>query len=107
MSEFLYQPIVGSVNGLALRRSKFVKMISDNYWKRFLPQWTTYYEKKIKCVLAEHRDEMARKFKNRIDYVDLSAFGVGLEEGSNIQDSKITKFNYLINKYSGVGLIYA
>ena len=108
VSEFLYQPIVGNVSGLALRRSKFLKIIEDNYWKRFLPQWVSYYEKKIRSVLMEHREEMALKFKNRIDYVDLSAFGVGLgEEGNNINDDRINKFNYYVDKYSGIGLIYA
>ena len=56
----------------------------------------------------ENREEMALKFKNRIDYVDLSAFGVGLgEEGNNINDARINKFNYFVDKYSGIGLIHA
>ena len=31
----------------------------------------------IQEPLHEHRDEMASKFENRIDYVDISAYGVG------------------------------
>jgi hypothetical protein len=27
----------------------------------------------------DHREEMSKMFNNRIDYVDLSAFGVGVE----------------------------
>jgi hypothetical protein len=38
------------------------------------------YTKKIKKVIHEHREEMAERFANRIDYVDLSAFGVGVEK---------------------------
>ena len=32
VSEFLYQPILENVDGLALRRSTFISLISDNYW---------------------------------------------------------------------------
>lgn len=105
VSEFLYQPIIESAEGLALKRSTFIEILKDNYWKRFLPQWTKEYQKKIQQVVTEHRREMATKFRNRIDYVDLGAFGVNINEGDNITDLKLREFNTLVEKFSGIGLL--
>ena len=48
-----------------------------------------------------HRDVEARKFKTRIDYVDLSAFGVNVEVDDadyHMEDSK--QIEEAIRKYS-------
>lgn len=37
------------------------------------------YKNKIRDPINQHRDVQARKFQTRIDYVDLSAFGVGVK----------------------------
>jgi len=37
------------------------------------------YKNKIRDPINQHRDIQARKFQTRIDYVDLSAFGVGVK----------------------------
>jgi hypothetical protein len=71
-----------------------------------LPQWTKAYERKIQQVVVEHRREMALKFKNRIDYVDLGAFGVNTDETNNVTEMKLNQFNTMIEKYSGVGLLH-
>ena len=47
VSEFLYQPLIENVEGLTIERSKMLNILQDNFWKRFLPQWTKGYEKKI------------------------------------------------------------
>lgn len=91
VSEFIYQPIIEHVHGLALRREKFNDLMQVSFWKKFTPLWTKIYEKKIQRIMHEHREDMAEKFQNRIDYVDLSAFGVGFnndnkEEGLSIED---------------------
>lgn len=93
VSEFLYKPIIEHVEGLAMRRAEFREMIEDPYWKKFLPQWDRHYKKRIQNVVTEHRDETSQKFKNRIDYVDLGAFGVGIGEGPNIAENQIKEFN--------------
>ena len=41
------------------------------------------YEEKIQKPILCHRKEMAKKFANRVDYVDLSAFGVGINNNAN------------------------
>ena len=44
---------------------------------------------------------MAEKFANRIDYVDLSAFGVGVEK--SVEVSQIKEFDQQIQRYQGMG----
>ena len=48
---------------------------------------------------------MAKKFTNRIDYVDLSAFGVGIDLSNN-QNEEIVDYDMLKEKYSGTGKLY-
>lgn len=49
----------------------------------------------IQDPLHEHRDEMASKFENRIDYVDISAYGIG--KVKDVNDKKKTLEENLIN----------
>lgn len=106
VSEFLYQPLIDDVEGLIIDRSNMLKILQENFWKRFLPQWTRTYERKIQSIVVEHRREMALKFKNRIDYVDLGAFGMNTDESNNVTEIKLKQFNTMIEKYSGVGLLH-
>lgn len=106
VSEFLYQPLIDDVEGLIIDRSNMLKILEDNFWKRFLPQWTRSYERKIQSIVVEHRREMAQKFKNRIDYVDLGAFGMNTDDSNNVTEIKLKNFNTMIEKYSGVGLLH-
>jgi len=48
---------------------------------------------------------MAKKFSNRIDYVDLSAFGIGIDNGKNFVE-EIIDYDSLIEKYTGTGKLY-
>lgn len=48
---------------------------------------------------------MAKKFSNRIDYVDLSAFGVGIGNGKNFVE-EIVDYDKLVDKYTGTGKLY-
>lgn len=55
----------------------------------------------MRHIVYAHRDIEARKFKTRIDYVDLSAFGVNVEVNDadyHMEDSK--KIEEAIRKYS-------
>ena len=45
--------------------------------KKLKPEIARTYKYSIQEPLHEHRDEMASKFENRIDYVDISAYGIG------------------------------
>lgn len=106
VSEFLYQPIVEVVEGLALRRETFNHLIKNKFWKRTLHLWSEQYQKKIQKPVQDHRTEMAKRFTNRVDYVDLSAFGVGITSNNNLTE-KIIDYDVLIDKYSGTGKLYS
>lgn len=75
-SEFLYTP-VEKVEALAIRREHFNVLMSDPIGKRMRPHIARNYKYLIQEPLYEHRSEMASKYENRIDYVDISAFGIG------------------------------
>ena len=79
VSEFLYKPITEKLEGLGLRREVFRELTQNKFWKRTLKLQSKVYIKKIQKPLMDHREEMSKMFNNRIDYVDLSAFGVGVE----------------------------
>ena len=51
-----------------------------SYWKRMKVLWKTAYRVKIQEPMHEHREETVEKFYNRIDSVDVRAFGVGVYE---------------------------
>ena len=105
VSEFLYKPVSENIEGLALRRETFNNLIEEDFWKRALPLWSEQYVNKIQKPINEHRNEMAKKFTNRIDYVDLSAFGVGIDLSNN-QNEEIVDYDMLKEKYSGTGKLY-
>ena len=59
------------------------------------------YYGKLRRIVHQHRDVEARKFKTKIDYVDLSAFGVNVEiddEDYHMEDSR--RIEEAIKKYS-------
>lgn len=107
VSEFIYKPILEKVEGLALKRSVFKEFVEEPFWKKFLPFWTGQYLQKIQKPMVEHRQEMADKFANRIDYVALSAFGVGIEEDNNPIENQMKDFHHYICKFQGDGLLIA
>lgn len=75
-SEFLYKPI-DYVEALAIRKENFNTLMEDPMAKRIKSNITRSYKYVIQEPMHEHRDEMASKFENRIDYVDISAYGIG------------------------------
>ena len=76
-SEFLYQPIE-KAEALAIRREDFNTMLDeDPTAKKLKPFIAQNYKVTIQDPMHLHRDEMASKFESRIDYVDISAYGVG------------------------------
>jgi len=75
-SEFLYLPI-DNVEGLAMRKNNFQQLMLDPQAKKMKAAISENYKINIQDPLHEHRYEMATKFKNRIDYVDIKAYGLG------------------------------
>ena len=75
-SEFLYKPI-DIVEGFAIRIGNFNKAMSQANAQLIRTNIVSSYKYLIQEPLHEHRDEMARKFKNRIDYVNINAYGAG------------------------------
>ena len=47
----------------------------------------------IQTPLHEHRIEMSKKFENRVDYVDITAYGVGIEKNESQLDPGESKDN--------------
>ena len=85
-SEFLYKPIE-HVEGLAIRKVNFYTVMKDTIAQKMRPAIAATYRDLIQQPLHEHRTEMACKFENRIDYIDISAYGIGkvkLDAGGNI-----------------------
>ena len=77
-SEFLYIPI-DHVEALAMRKENFDRVMKENsIAKKLKLTIAQNYKYNIQEPLYEHRDETAGKFKNRIDYVNIEAYGVGI-----------------------------
>ena len=87
VSEFLYKPI-DVVEGLAVRKENFQEMMQDPMAKKMLKQIKFAYKCQIQEPLQIHRDQTACLFENRIDYVDISAFGAGY---ANEQKERLMK----------------
>lgn len=85
----------------------FKKLVEQPFFKKFLPSWNKEYIYRIQKKMVMHRQEMSENFDNRIDYVGLSAFGVGIEEESNPIESQMKDFNQLLCKFQGDGLFIA
>lgn len=80
VSEFSYIPIIDNVEGLAMRKHDFKHLFMKSFWRQnFAKQWCRNYVSLIKKVVNDHRNRIAEKFKNRVDYCDLSAFGVNFK----------------------------
>jgi hypothetical protein len=54
--------------------------------KKYKKRWTLRYKKTIQRVVVQHRTQQAEEFVNRIDYVDLTAFGINVPESTNMID---------------------
>lgn len=75
-SEFLYTPIE-KAEALAIRREDFNTMINAPFGQKLRPYIAKNYKYTIQEPMHIHRNDVACKFENRIDYVDISAYGVG------------------------------
>lgn len=78
VSEFLYKASE-TVTGFAIKKQNFTSMMKMSLGKELLPKIKNNYINKIREPVVAHREIEARKFQTRIDYVDLSAFGVGVK----------------------------
>ena len=100
MSEFIYKPHE-QVIGFAIKKDKFVQVLDDGLGKKLIPKIVKNYTDLIREPVQKHREITARKFQTRIDYVDLSAFGVGVnfddvdhfKEGSKKIEEEIQKYS--------------
>ena len=69
--------------------------------KKLIPKIVKNYTDYIREPVQKHREITARKFQTRIDYVDLSAFGVGVnfddvdhfKEGSKKIEEEISRYS--------------
>ena len=108
VSEFLYQPILENVEGFALRREHFNELLSDKIWRKCAIVWERIYLRHIQSKVREHREEKAEMFENRLDYCDMKAFGVGVDDEkkpsyNNFED--LDTDQNIINSFSGFGML--
>ena len=104
VSEFLYKSHE-LILGFAVKKESFIQILDDNIGKKMIPKIKSSYQNKIREVVHKHREITARKFQSRVDYVDLSAFGVNYNfddvdrfaEGSKQISEEIDRFS---DKYS-------
>mmetsp|Transcript_37524 Transcript_37524/g.57481 ORF Transcript_37524/g.57481 Transcript_37524/m.57481 type:complete len:550 (+) Transcript_37524:1340-2989(+) len=75
-SEFLYTPI-DKVEALAMRKENYNEVMADSYGQKLKQDIARKYKIKIQEPLYEHRNDKAKQFQNRIDYVDIKAYGIG------------------------------
>ena len=77
MSEFIYRPIIESVEGLCMRRENWSTIFKLPFFNKiYARRWCDKYLETIKKPLDDHRSLTAERFQNRQDYVEISAFGV-------------------------------
>jgi len=74
----LYKPH-DTIQGFAIKKEKFMQIIENNMGQHLVPKIKKNYVNRIRNFVHHHREIQARKFQTRIDYVDLSAFGVGVD----------------------------
>lgn len=55
VSEFLYKPIIENVEGYAICRQAFLRLIADSFWQRYLPSWKKMYKKSVQIPILQHR----------------------------------------------------
>lgn len=99
VSEFMYKPIE-VVYGFAIKKENFMEVMQCQVGEGMQDKLKSY-QNKIRKVVSQHRDVEARKFKTKIDYVDLSAFGVNVQVDDtdyHLQDSQCIE--EAIKKYS-------
>jgi len=68
-----------TITGFAIKKEKFMQILEDNIGQHLVSRIKKNYVSNIRNYIQQHREIQARKFQTRIDYVDLSAFGVGVE----------------------------
>ena len=78
VSEFLYKA-KDRAEGFAIKKANFMAIIQHKVGKHMIPKIKRNYMKKLRNFITAHREAQAKRVQTRIDYVDLSAFGVGVE----------------------------
>ena len=108
-SEFIYQPILDNVEGLALRKENWTWLFSMPFFKKnYSKPWCREYVKAIKKPVEEHRAATAEKFQNRVDYVEMSAFGVGFKQkATGIEGFDQVTVEKLLGQATGFGRLSA
>jgi hypothetical protein len=94
-SEFLYQPI-DHADAFAIRRGNYESVMRESIGKKLRGKIAKAYKYIIQEPLHEHRDEMAQKYQNRIDYVNLEAYGAGkvnLKSQGDFSEEEMDEFN--------------
>ena len=75
-SEFLYLPI-DTVEAFSMRKHLFSHILEYRQARHMKTEIALNYKYGIQEPVHEHRQELAEKFKNRVDYIDIHAYARG------------------------------
>jgi hypothetical protein len=75
-SEFLYKAI-DFTEALAMRQRNFKEVIKLPRGRKLKPDIANKYKYEIQEPLHEHRNEIIRRFQNRIDYINIEGYRIG------------------------------
>lgn len=99
VSEFVYKP-AEKIQGFAIKRANFINLIEKNYGRDLQVVIIKNYLENIRKPVCAHREIEARKFTNRMDFVDLTAFGVGVNfEDNDTYKDEVDKIDKNITRY--------
>jgi hypothetical protein len=100
VSEFLYESHEYTC-GFAIKRNAFITIMNSNTGKKLQQKVQNKYVYEIRNVVNQHRLIMGKKFKSRIDYVDLTVFGVNHKfDDKDIFAEKSNEITDQVQKYS-------
>jgi hypothetical protein len=105
VSEYVYTPILDNVEGFAMRKYNWNKIFKQRFWKKnYEEKWCRRYVKSIQRVLDDHRATTAERFSSRIDYVELSAFGLDYKNKQiEIDGFNLDFMHRMLDEASGIG----
>lgn len=104
VSEFTYKTVADSAEGLVMRKSNWTAIFKmPFFYKNYARDWCTKYINTIKKPVEEHRSLTAERFQNRIDYVELSAFGVDYKVDKEMDAHDDKAIRKMMRKCRGIG----
>ena len=91
-SEFLYMPI-DKVEALGMRKENYNEVMESKIGKKMKLKIANHYKYNIQEPMHLHRTDMSKRYQNRIDYIDIEAYGVGKVKLRQLGDGRESILN--------------